>query len=46
MTCADCYYSIELDDGSTWCTIKRTEVYEICVQLQDDDDVLGQVFDG
>ena len=43
MTCADCIFCIVLDDGSIWCTIKRTEVYEICVQLQDDDDVLGQL---
>ena len=43
MTCHDCYYCIVQDDGTTWCTIKRAEVDEPCVDVQPDDDVLEQL---
>ena len=46
MTCADCIFCIVQEDGTTWCNIKRCEVFEPCIVVQPDDDVLGQVFDG
>ena len=42
MTCADCQYHIDQDDGDTWCLLKREVVYECCVDVSVDDDVMEQ----
>ena len=49
MTCADCIFCVELSEGVFWCLIKQckiTDIDEPCDELQPDDDVLEQVFDG
>ena len=41
-TCRNCFFHIQLEDDTDWCLVKQREVFEPCVDVRVEDDVLGQ----